>query len=101
MADPNSKPRVLTDIEIAQAAQLRPIIELARERLAIDEEFLEPYGRFKAKVALRFIETLRELKLDIQTFPGANSGVYIATEYQPIRQQINAAMASLFALLKK
>jgi len=60
MADPNSKPRVLTDIEIAQAAQLRPIIELARERLAIDEEFLEPYGRFKAKVALRFIETLRE-----------------------------------------
>jgi hypothetical protein len=24
-----------------------------------------------------------ELKLEIQTFPGANSGVYIATEYQP------------------
>jgi formate--tetrahydrofolate ligase len=58
MADPT--PRVPTDIEIAQAATLRPIRDLARQRLAIDEAFLEPYGHYKAKVALRFIETLRQ-----------------------------------------
>jgi formate--tetrahydrofolate ligase len=59
MPDP-TKPRVATDIEIAQAATLRPIRDLAHERLAIDEAFLEPYGRFKAKIALRFVETLQQ-----------------------------------------
>jgi formate--tetrahydrofolate ligase len=59
MADSNTKPRVASDIEIAQAATLRPIVELARERLGIDETFLEPYGRYKAKIALRFVETLQ------------------------------------------
>jgi formate--tetrahydrofolate ligase len=59
MADPLAPSHVRTDIEIAQAAALRPIRELARERLAIDEEFLEPYGRYKAKVALRLAEALR------------------------------------------
>src|SRR5262245_20397119 len=58
-ATPKTGP-VPTDIEIAQAARMRPIRELAHDPLAIDEEFLEPYGRYKAKVALRFIETLRE-----------------------------------------
>jgi len=37
---------------------LRPIRELAHERLDIGDEFLEPYGRFKAKVALRYIAQL-------------------------------------------
>ena len=41
-----------TDIEIAQAARLRPIAELARDRLGIPDEALQPYGRYKAKVAL-------------------------------------------------
>ena len=58
MPDPTAKPSVPTDIEIAQAAQLRPIRELARDRLGIDDQFLEPYGRYKAKVALRFIKAL-------------------------------------------
>ncbi|MEY3664605.1 MAG: Formate--tetrahydrofolate ligase, partial [Pseudomonadota bacterium] len=39
-----------TDIDIAQAATLRPIQTLAMERLGITAEHLEPYGRFKAKV---------------------------------------------------
>ena len=37
-----------SDIEIAQAAQMRPILALAQERLAIPEDQLEPYGRYKA-----------------------------------------------------
>jgi formate--tetrahydrofolate ligase len=60
MPDPTPKPDFLTDIEIAQAAKLRPIRELAHDRLAIDDAFLEPYGRYKAKVALRFIKTLQQ-----------------------------------------
>lgn len=42
---------MLSDIEIAQAAQLQRIDDLAHEAGLSDEEF-EPYGRDKAKVAL-------------------------------------------------
>ena len=38
-----------SDIEIAQAASMRPILDLARERLGIPAEALEPHGYFKAK----------------------------------------------------
>ncbi|HWR20018.1 MAG TPA: formate--tetrahydrofolate ligase [Clostridia bacterium] len=38
-----------TDIEIAQQANLKPISEVAAA-LAIDERYVEPYGRFKAKI---------------------------------------------------
>ncbi len=40
---------MLSDIEIAQAAEMRPIGEIAAA-LGITEEELEPYGRYKAKV---------------------------------------------------
>jgi formate--tetrahydrofolate ligase len=43
-----------TDLEIARAARLRPIHEIA-ERVGIPEEALEPYGRHKAKVSLDFV----------------------------------------------
>jgi len=49
-----------TDIEIAQAAQLRPIVELAGDRLGIPPEALEPYGRFKAKIELKWLDTLAD-----------------------------------------
>ncbi len=39
----------LTDLEIARAATLEPIVEVAA-RAGIDEEHLEPYGRWVAKV---------------------------------------------------
>ena len=38
-----------SDIEIARAAQLRPIAEIAKT-LGIAEEHIEPYGRYKAKL---------------------------------------------------
>ena len=39
----------LSDIEIAQACRMQPIIEIA-ERAHIQEKYLEQYGRWKAKV---------------------------------------------------
>ncbi len=39
----------LSDIEIAQAATMRPITEVAATA-GIDEEYLEQYGRYKAKI---------------------------------------------------
>ncbi len=44
-----------TDLEIARAARLRPIAEVAKAA-GIPAEALEPYGRFKAKVGLDFIK---------------------------------------------
>ena len=38
-----------TDIEIAQSCELRPIYEIA-EKAGIPTEYVEPYGRYKAKV---------------------------------------------------
>ena len=49
---------MLSDIEIAQAATLRPILALAHERLGIPEDQLEPYGRYKAKVSLAHLQNL-------------------------------------------
>ena len=51
-----------SDIEIAQAAKLQRISKVARERLGIDEEHLEPYGHTKAKISLKFLDTLKSRK---------------------------------------
>ena len=48
------------NIDIAQQASMRPIVDVARDRLGIPEESLESYGRYKAKVALDFIRGLRD-----------------------------------------
>ena len=50
----------LRNIDIAQQAKMRPIVQLARERLGIPEDSLEPYGRFKAKVSLDYIRQLTD-----------------------------------------
>ena len=49
-----------SNIEIAQQAKMQPIVPLARERLGIPEEELEPYGRFKAKISLEYIAKLKD-----------------------------------------
>jgi len=51
---------VLSDIEIAQRASLKRIVPLARERLGIDEEHLEPYGHYKAKLSLDYLDSLKD-----------------------------------------
>ena len=45
---------MLTDIEIAQATPMKPIYEIARSA-GIDENLLEPYGKYKAKLDARVI----------------------------------------------
>lgn len=47
------------DIEISRAARMLPIGEIAA-RLGIPEEAIEPYGRFKAKVALDWLAGRRD-----------------------------------------
>lgn len=47
-----------SDIEIAQAAAMRPILDVAKDTLGIAADHLEPYGHFKAKVSLAFTESL-------------------------------------------
>jgi formate--tetrahydrofolate ligase len=51
-----------SDIDIAQAAKLQRISKVARERLGIAEDHLEPYGHFKAKISLPYLETLKDRK---------------------------------------
>jgi formate--tetrahydrofolate ligase len=48
-----------SDIEISQAAKKRLITDVARERLGIAPENLEPYGHYKAKVSMDFIKSLQ------------------------------------------
>jgi formate--tetrahydrofolate ligase len=50
----------MSNIEIARQAKMQPILKLARERLGIPEEALEPYGRYKAKVSLDYVKTLQD-----------------------------------------
>ena len=44
-----------TDIEIAQSTQLLPITRIA-EKAGIEEKYLEPYGRVKAKISLDLLK---------------------------------------------
>ncbi len=48
-----------SDIEISRAARMLPIGEVAA-RLGIPDEALEPYGRFKAKIALDWLAGRRD-----------------------------------------
>ena len=49
-----------SDIEIARAARLTPIIPLIQQRLGIPAEAMEPYGHYKAKLSLDYIAGLRD-----------------------------------------
>jgi formate--tetrahydrofolate ligase len=51
-----------SDIEISQAAKPRRIADVAKEKLGIAIENLEPYGHYKAKVSMEFIKSLASKK---------------------------------------
>jgi formate--tetrahydrofolate ligase len=51
----------LSDIEIAQQAKMQRTIELAK-KLGIPEDALEPYGHYKAKVSLEYMDSLANRK---------------------------------------
>ena len=59
-AKPPSLPSVPSDITIAQAASMQRVAALARERLGIADEHLEPYGHYKAKLSLDYIDSLKD-----------------------------------------
>jgi formate--tetrahydrofolate ligase len=48
-----------SDIEIAQKATLQRISKVALEKLGIAEEHLEPYGHYKAKVSMKYLDSLK------------------------------------------
>src|SRR5690554_1526158 len=50
-----------TDIQIAQEAELKPIEEIA-EKLDLQRDDWEPYGRTKAKISDHLIEKLKHKK---------------------------------------
>lgn len=50
---------MLTDIEIAQAAEMQPIANIA-EKLAISADDLEMYGKYKAKLPLSLCEKYKD-----------------------------------------
>jgi formate--tetrahydrofolate ligase len=47
-----------SNIEIAQAATLRSIGQIAAEKLGIPDEAVSPYGKYKAKIGLDYIRLL-------------------------------------------
>jgi len=51
----------LSDIEIAQAAKMQRITKVA-EKLGIPEDQLVPYGHYKAKVSLEYVDSLAKKK---------------------------------------
>ena len=48
----------LSNIDIAQAAKMRRITDVAAERLGIPDEALEAYGKYKAKISLDYLAKL-------------------------------------------
>ncbi len=50
---------MLSDLEIAQAATLKPITEIA-EKLGIKDDELEPYGKHMAKIDLSILDRLKD-----------------------------------------
>ena len=51
-----------SDIEIAQAATMQRISKVAAEKLGIADDHLIPYGHYKAKLSLDFVEGLKDRK---------------------------------------
>src|SRR4029079_14321727 len=51
-----------SDIEISQNAKKRRILDVAKDKLGIAAENLEPYGHYKAKVSMEYVKTLKDEK---------------------------------------
>ncbi|WJR79165.1 formate--tetrahydrofolate ligase [Bradyrhizobium sp. NP1] len=49
-----------SDIEISQSATKRRILDIAKEKLGIAAENLEPYGHYKAKVSMDYVKSLKD-----------------------------------------
>ncbi|ODR96255.1 formate--tetrahydrofolate ligase [Methyloceanibacter stevinii] len=56
-SEQHRKPK--SDIEISQAATMQPILDVAKDKLGIEAKDLIPYGHYKAKVSLDYIDSLK------------------------------------------
>ena len=50
----------MSDIEIAQKAEMKRVVDLAKDQYDIDSEHLEPYGHYKAKLSLNYVDSLKD-----------------------------------------
>src|SRR5258705_13047573 len=50
---------MLSDIEIAQKAKMKPIGEIAK-KLGIPDSAISPFGHYKAKVSLEYVDSLKD-----------------------------------------
>jgi len=57
-SEPTLPPPGAPDIEIARAARMRPIVEIAEDKLGLPAAALVPYGHYKAKLAQSVVDTL-------------------------------------------
>jgi formate--tetrahydrofolate ligase len=64
----------LSDIQIAQAATLKPVLPMAQDRLGIPASALEPYGHYKAKIDLELAGPAR---------PGRDGKLVLVTAISP------------------
>jgi formate--tetrahydrofolate ligase len=60
MTNKNQHSQPKKDIDIARVATMKRITEIGKETLGIDDIHLEPYGHYKAKISLDYIDTLKE-----------------------------------------
>src|SRR4051795_11741198 len=51
-----------SDIEISQSATKRRVLDVAKDKLGIAAENLDPYGHYKAKVSMEYVNTLKDKK---------------------------------------
>ena len=75
----------LTDIEIAQQCEMRPITEIAK-CAHVDEKYIEQYGKFKAKIDLSLLKETNKR--------GCHHGPYRRLPYviDPLRASVRPAL---------
>jgi len=92
----NIKVKVKSDIEIAQAAEMKPIIQIA-EKVGLTEDDLEQYGKYKAKLSS---DTLKRIQSN------ENGKIILVTAINPTpagegKSTVTVGLGDAFAQLGK
>ena len=66
----------MSDIEIAQQTKMKPIISLAAEKFGIPAEHLDPYGHYKAKISLEYVNSLADRSTKLPGHGSRNFTMY-------------------------
>lgn len=53
----------MEDIEIARQAKLKNITEIAK-KLGVDEEYIQQYGKYKAKISTKLYEERKMIEME-------------------------------------